>query len=155
MTHSPGESSVPFRVIVTGSRGWPKDYEHVIWHELDGVWLRFAARDRDLPGRITIVHGQCPYGGVDKFADNWAQYHSQVWERHPAEEVGGRILGPERNTKMVSLGASLCIGFPMKGSRGTWDCVKKAVDADIDTYTVAWSTASAGAWNLERTKLNH
>jgi hypothetical protein len=34
---------------------------------------------------------------------------------------------------MVSLGADLCLGFPGPGSKGTWDCLRKAVDAGIPT----------------------
>jgi hypothetical protein len=33
---------------------------------------------------------------------------------------------------MASLGAKLCLAFPRKGgSRGTWDCIRKAADAGI------------------------
>jgi hypothetical protein len=32
---------------------------------------------------------------------------------------------------MVSLGADICLAFPQPGSKGTWDCARKAADAGI------------------------
>jgi len=39
---------------------------------------------------------------------------------------------------MVALGAKLCIGFPGPRSRGTWDCLEKATNAGIETYSKSW-----------------
>lgn len=126
----------PIRVIVTGWRAWPLASRDFIWHELDLLWEKFAIPwERD---RFIIVHGQCPYGGVDRHAEDWAQVQRQRWERHPAERRGGRFLGPERNAKMVSLGAAACVGFPGPGSRGTWDCLEKATNAGIWTWSRSW-----------------
>jgi len=126
----------PIRVIVTGWRAWPIDHRQFIWNELDGLWGKFS-----IPwerGRIVIVHGQCPYGGVDLHAESWAKVQRQQWEQYPAEERNGKLLGPERNAKMVALGANLCIGFPGPRSRGTWDCLRKATDAGIENYSKSW-----------------
>lgn len=78
---------------------------------------------------------------MDLWAEEWAQKYEQLWEQHPAESCGGRLLGPERNAKMVTLGADLCIGFPGPGSRGTWDCLEKATNAGIETYSKSWFSA--------------
>ena len=127
------------RVIVTGWRSWPIERRGFIWDELDSLWSRFNVAWE--PNKFVIVHGQCPYGGVDLHADNWAQVQRQGWERYPAERRNGRLLGPERNAKMVALGARLCIGFPGPGSRGTWDCLEKATNAGIETYSKSWVQA--------------
>jgi hypothetical protein len=130
----------PIRILVTGWRAWPLAQRQFIWDELDSLWQKFGlAWQRD---KLIIIHGQCPYGGVDLHAENWTQARQQRWERHPAERRGGRLLGPERNAKMVSLGARLCIGFPGPGSRGTWDCLEKATNAGIETYSKSWFEAA-------------
>jgi hypothetical protein len=118
------------RILITGSRHTTPDDAQVVWQALD-AWVPFA-----LPGvPLIIVHGACPYGGVDLNADEWAvQNPSAVPERHPADwDHLGKAAGMARNSHMVALGAEVCLGFPGRGSRGTWDCLKKAVDAGIPT----------------------
>ena len=55
-------------------------------------------------------------------------------EGHPAEWRGGRLCGPERNAHMVSLGADLCLAFPLPSSRGTRNCMRLAREAGIPVY---------------------
>src|SRR6185369_10799473 len=98
------------RILVTGWRDWPESHAHVI-HEA----IEQAAEAVGGPfGRVVVVHGQCPYGGVDLYAAQWARKHDLASEEpHPAErDRSGRILGPARNSKMVSLGADICLAFP-------------------------------------------
>lgn len=127
----------PLRVIITGWRGWPVEHRQFIWSELDGLWQKFGIPfERN---RIIIVHGQCPYGGVDLHAESWAKVQRQRWEPYPADwDAHGKAAGPRRNTEMVALGANLCIGFPGSGSRGTWDCLQKVTDAGIENYSKSW-----------------
>jgi len=130
----------PFRVIVTGWRAWPVEDKLFIWRELDRLWTRVSTDMGEYipPKSVVIVHGKCPYGGVDLWAEQWAKDRDQLWEQYPAEERNGKLLGPERNAKMVALGANLCIGFPGPRSRGTWDCLRKATDAGIENYSKSW-----------------
>lgn len=82
--------------------------------------------------KLTIVHGDCVYGGVDTWADEWGREQAGFVdvEAYPARDFPSP---PARNTHMVKLGAMLCLAFPAKGSRGTWDCLRKAVDAGIES----------------------
>lgn len=114
-----------FRILVTGTReNNPRD-RRLVHQMLDVVTIAIVVP-------IVIVHGQCPYGGVDRYAAEWAHDHPGATdEPHPAKIQGGRILGPERNSRMVALGANLCLGFPAPTSRGTWDCLRKAEKAGI------------------------
>jgi hypothetical protein len=88
------------------------------------------------PRVVVVVQGECPYGGVDLVAKKWAEGSPGVAsEGHPAEwDRLGRRAGPVRNAHMVSLGADVCLAFPAKGSRGTWDCLQRAVDAGIPSH---------------------
>jgi hypothetical protein len=90
---------------------------------------------------VIVVDGWCPYGGVDKHANQWAREHEPLvhWERHRAKiGPGGRILGPQRNSLMVSLGADVCLAFPADSSRGTIDCMDKARAANIPVLETRW-----------------
>lgn len=90
------------RILVTGSRSWTD--EHVVHAELD--------RLHELHGPLTIVHGACPTG-ADFFASTWAIGKRDVTvERHRADwKQLGRSAGPERNARMVDLGADVCLAF--------------------------------------------
>lgn len=144
--------SGPYRVLVTGWRDWPGSHAFVIQRALDNIYwdLRVAGETNR---RIVVVHGQCPYGGVDLYAHRWAEDHAGADpEPHPADrDAKGRILGPARNSKMVNLGADICLSFPGPGSRGTWDCTEKAVNADIPTRAVPWCSAWAKEWAEDQT----
>lgn len=135
----PGES--PYRVLITGWRNWPEADKHWIWNELDGLWTRIPTDIADYlpPNSINIVHGKCPYGGVDLWAEQWARARGQLWEPHEADwKKYGKPAGNIRNGEMVKLGADLCIGFPGPGSKGTWDCLMQATNAGIETYAKSW-----------------
>lgn len=135
-------TGAPYRILVTGWRRWPPTHRGIVWRALDTAAFRRDNRP------IVVVHGKCPYGGVDLYAAQWAgQCDGAGTEEHPAERgPQGQILGPARNTRMVAAGADLCLSFPGPNSRGTWDCTRKAVDADIPTRVVAWCTAWGRDW---------
>jgi hypothetical protein len=125
----------PYRVLVTGWRDWPQSgawFVHQILRECT----------QQLLGRwpIVVVDGKCPFGGVDQYAYEWAESQPLVFpERHPAMRgPRGNILGPARNSYMVSLGADICLAFPGPQSRGTVDCANKARAAQITTLELPW-----------------
>lgn len=133
--NAPGES---YRVIVTGWRDWPREGKYFIWAELDRLRSRFGL-DYWPAGAVTIAQGECPYGGVDLWAKEWAEFHHQLVDPFPAEwDKLGKAAGPRRNTVMVGNGANLCLGFPGPNSKGTWDCLEKATNAGIETYARSW-----------------
>lgn len=110
------------RVLVTGSRNWADG------PLLTSVLGSYGPWDQ-------LVVGDAP--GADALARKWAdasgvQAHvfTADWERF------GKGAGAMRNQRMVERGADLCIAFPLPGSKGTWDCMRRAVDADISVYVV-------------------
>ena len=121
------------RVLFTGSRDSPgqKSEGATIWRDLESLRLLSERIRRQL----TVVHGACPTGGDDVVAC-WAMIQADVkCEAYPANFKGpfGRRSGPIRNEYMVSLGADLCLGYPMGESSGTRGCMVKAHNAGIPT----------------------
>lgn len=109
------------RILVTGSRDWTD--RAVVEHAL-GTALRLFRP-------IVIVHGGCPTG-ADRMAWEWAWRAGVPCEVWPAEWAAhGRAAGPIRNAQMVAAGARFCLAFPLPGSRGTEDCVRRAEAAGI------------------------
>lgn len=124
------------RVLVTGSRQWT-DVEAVyqsLFRE------RITTVGMGSRGMI-VVHGACPTG-ADAIADAWAEAARttakvQV-ERHPADwATHGKAAGMIRNQEMVNLGADICLAFPLRDSRGTTDCMRRAMAAGIPVLTVS------------------
>lgn len=108
-------------VLVTGSRDWTDE----------------AAIARALEGATLVIHGGS--GGADRIADDWARAEGVKrevfradWARH------GSRAGPRRNQAMVDFACALRTNasvevhaFPLPGSRGTWDCVRRARAAGL------------------------
>lgn len=113
------------RVLVTGSRNWFN-------HEIISDALH-AQRLLDPDYAITVVHGGA--AGADALAAWWARSVGVHAEVHMADWSLGKVAGHIRNQKMVDLGADVCLAFPMQGSRGTWDCVRRAEKAGIPVRT--------------------
>jgi hypothetical protein len=88
---------------------------------------------------LTLVHGACPYGGLDMIAaETWSEWGLPVYAV-PAENEAhtSRFMGPERNQKMVDLGGyAACLAFPIDQSFGTRDCMRRAQAAGILTLEV-------------------
>jgi len=112
------------RVGVTGSR-------HA--SEFHRKRIRQAIEDA-LPIDV-LVHGGA--AGADKIAGEIAaelgirvEVHEAYWDRD------GRAAGPLRNQRMVNAGAMAWLAFPMvaEENRGTWDCVRRAVNADVHVF---------------------
>ena len=133
-----------FRLLVTGSRELP---------DAEFVWLPLWHMIHKHEAMI-VVHGDCPYGGADLFAQQWVDLPGQQWnrrqrglkngtaverlalaERHPADWKGlGKAAGPRRNQQMVTAGADACFAFPTATSRGTLDCMARAWNAGIPVW---------------------
>lgn len=113
------------RILITGSRDWT-----------DAKTIRGALKDAwhwmGNPRDAVVVHGECHLGGADRIAaEMWASWGFPV-EGHPAETgPTGHVLGPKRNAHMVSLGADVCLAFPLPSSRGTKNCMRLAREAGI------------------------
>jgi hypothetical protein len=131
-------------VLVTGSREW-KDWRTfsraMVELQVQHAEMYYDSQgepvDYDTEGWV-IVHGACPTG-ADAMADEWASVNFMTVERHPAQwDQFGRGAGFRRNQEMVDLGADICLGFIINGankSRGTRDCLRRAVSADIPVLT--------------------
>lgn len=73
--------------------------------------------------------------GADALAREWAKTKPDVarfvckanWQKY------GKAAGPIRNSKMLAWGPDLVIAFPTPKSRGTWDMVRKAKAAGVET----------------------
>jgi YspA, cpYpsA-related SLOG family len=130
----PHTSGTPYRILVTGSRGWDLEQE-----------LRFALISAAVPHLpwILLVHGACP-DGADALAAAWASHYGVRTEPHPAQwSEFGKAAGFRRNAEMAALGAGICLGFAMPctdprcdrpephDTHGTEDCLKRARAARI------------------------
>lgn len=141
----------PFRLLVTGSRHWPIDQAHFIEATLNRVALRHLGPHPGTRPKLIVVHG-AHVNGVDEIADHWSRNAARIkygWgdgriepEPHPADwNAHGSAAGPIRNTEMVQAGADLCLAFPDARSRGTIDCMKKAIAAGIPTVAYSYEYA--------------
>jgi hypothetical protein len=132
------------RVIVTGDRNWnaPELAEQVL--------NRLLARSGP---NLVIVHGAAT--GIDRsFAlacgelEIEQEAHPARWEEldHPEAVIRYRAngtsynanAGPIRNQEMVDAGTEMCIAFhqAISASKGTKDCVRRAIAASIPTYLI-------------------
>lgn len=113
------------RILVTGSRDWTD--VATIQRALTEVWHMLGR-----PNDAVLVQGECHLGGADQIAaETWRGWGYKV-EGHPAEMgPSGHVLGPKRNAHMVSLGADVCLAFPLPSSRGTKNCMRLAREAGI------------------------
>jgi hypothetical protein len=113
------------RILVTGSRDWTD--RDTIRTALVNAWI-----DLGRPMTANLVQGECHLGGADQIAaEIWRGWGFPV-EGHPAEMgPNGHVLGPKRNAHMVSLGADVCLAFPLPSSRGTRNCMRLAREAGI------------------------
>lgn len=84
----------------------------------------------------TLIHGGAP--GVDSIANYWAHGRYVPTWRFPANWVAhGRGAGPRRNQQMLDIGQpDLVIGFPLLGSIGTFDMLKRAEKAGVNTRII-------------------
>lgn len=101
------------KVLICGSRDWTD--VHPILREL-----------RELPSDVTVIHGDAR--GADRLAGSVADGIGLKVISVPAEwNRYGRGAGPVRNQKMLDMGPDLVVAFPVRGSRGTMDMIRRAL----------------------------
>ena len=116
------------RILCTGSRAFTD--EQAISETLVGLC---AFGDDET---ILIVHGACP-SGADALVNYEARRIGYAVEKHPADWAKhGKAAGFVRNGYMVSLGADMCLAFWDGESKGTLDCLTRAVKASIPVRIV-------------------
>lgn len=125
-------------IVVTGSRDWT-DLE-VVESE-----LLAAVADRPYGDPVTIRHGAAR--GLDVIAADVA--HGQGWgcEPWPAEwDTHGKAAGGIRNQAMLDADPppDKVVAFPIAESRGTWDMVRRARKAGIETVIVGVQLEAPG-----------
>ena len=138
---------ITFRLLVTGWRFWPREASWVIHRQLElARWALVGPRNR-----MIVVDGECPRGGVDLYAHEWALEFigPEGTERHPAPwKEMGNAAGPQRNQFMVDLGADICFAFPgpvVPGKKGgTRDCIERAEKAGIPVQQFPWKDLYLG-----------
>jgi len=119
--------------IVTGTRGRLTAFDRRRISEDIGTFDHF-------------IIGDCPTG-VDAFVQEWIEDDGwqPTYKQLVADWEGlGRAAGLTRNTAMICWALEMltprdelvCLAYPSKGSKGTWDCLKKAVGAGIETRVV-------------------
>lgn len=113
------------RILVTGSRNWVDEY--TIKEQLKTLWLKYKDTHTD----IVLVVGDCPTG-VDKIARECWEFQKLPVEVYRADwNKNGRAAGPIRNQEMVDSGADIGVAFILGESRGTRDCLRRAMKAEI------------------------
>lgn len=118
------------RIIVTGGRTRDSEDEYNrisdILIDVGDFWSRSWG--------LVIIQGGCPTG-IDALARRFADEYYVPLESYPADWAKyGRAAGPKRNQLMADAGAGLCLAFPSRErSAGTWDMIRRAVAAGIET----------------------
>ena len=101
-------------------------------------------KDRDLMtnrmfhfGRdVVVIHGGAE--GADKMAGEIAAFLGLKVEVFPADwKTHGKKAGPLRNQRMLDEGKpDHVVAFPLEGSVGTWDMIRRAQRAGISLEVV-------------------
>jgi YspA, cpYpsA-related SLOG family len=116
------------RVIVCGGRNYRN--EVFIWRTLDRLHSRYHFTD--------FMQGGAD--GADKIAGDWAktkpELNGRCWVCRADWRMHGKSAGPIRNSRMLEWEPDLVIAFPDFYSKGTWDMVRKAKNADVGTIVV-------------------
>ncbi len=116
------------RVIVSGDRRW--NCRSLAIRIVYGLMVKHGTA-------LLIVHGAAP--GVDSAFAEACNDLGVDFEPHPADwQAHGRAAGPIRNGEMIAAGAAMVIACHrnLAGSRGTRDCVKRALAAGIPVWLV-------------------
>jgi hypothetical protein len=130
------------RILITGSRSWPRED----FGQIESVLSDYIRRHIPIDEPITFVVGDCPSGvdsyinspdfmatfGIGRIAD--VQKHVANWNSRE-----GSFAGLRRNERMVKTGADICFAFTYGSrmeSRGTRHCARNAKEAGIDVHWV-------------------
>lgn len=125
------------RIIVTGGRKRCGDQDCRTLAEGIFAGLRTVPIPLVKNRRVVIIQGGCP-DGVDAMARDLAVHAAMAVETYPADFDSHPDDAVElSNQAMVDQGADLCIAMPNAAddgpSLGTWDMVRRAVAAGIET----------------------
>jgi len=120
------------RILVTGSREWT-DREALI----DAL----SDLSKECMGDCTLIHGGA-YGAdilahkvVRAWAARWGGWATEIFPAEWAKD--GKAAGPIRNARMLEEGKpDICLAFPLPGSKGTWDMIRKANAAGIEVRII-------------------
>ena len=120
------------RIIVTGGRRRDSKDDYALLDErLDDIHEMCRGMN------FVIIQGGCP-DGVDAMARRLARDRGAAVETYPADfkQHPEDAVGVSNQT-MVDRGAYLCLAFPNDPAEGqslcTWDMIRRAVAAGIDT----------------------
>jgi hypothetical protein len=127
------------RILITGSRDWTD--QSIIEEAISQV----IYDNHNLDDEIVIVHGGAV--GADMIAGRFAlandirhEMHVPDWNKHLPdckpwclEQRRCKRAGMVRNSKMVRLGADVCLAFIRNGSPGASGCADMAERAGILT----------------------
>lgn len=106
------------KAIVCGGRNYTN--KERVWRILDAAVERLELD--------AVVQGGAR--GADALAKEWAHERELQCETFYADWEGlGKRAGPERNSRMLTAGAEICISFP--GGAGTADMVRQATGAGL------------------------
>ena len=77
-----------------------------------------------------VMHGDAY--GVDRFVAEVVKAQGYTVDAYPADWAAhGKAAGFIRNQQMIEREPDVVIAFPGPGSKGTWDCVRRAREAGI------------------------
>lgn len=109
-------------VLVTGSRHWSDE------ERIRGLLVRLRPS--------VVIHGGAR--GADALAGSVARALGIPVRVYPADwKVHGMAAGAIRNSLMLERErVDLVLAFPLKRSAGTWDMVRKAKAAGIETMVI-------------------
>lgn len=85
-----------------------------------------------------LIEGECPTGGADKLAREWAESRGVPVDPYPVDhELDGPwpYAGPNRNRRMFS-DSDATHGVAFEGGRGTADMVRVMKDAGIPVWEI-------------------
>lgn len=132
------------RIIVAGSRS-------INNYTLISEKLKEIIANLEKESIIEVISGTCK--GVDKLGERYAKENNIALKKFPAdwqsleadicvvkENQYGKynaLAGPDRNQKMVDYAKEengVLVAFTRNNSRGTKDVVKRAKEANLDTF---------------------
>lgn len=110
------------KVLITGSRNW-RNYQVI----------KDAIANS---GCDVVIEGEA--SGADSLAREVANELGLQVRKYPAKwALYGRAAGPKRNQEMLDKEHTkddpikVCLAFPMRGSKGTYDMIRRAEKAGI------------------------
>ena len=123
------------RVLVSGSRD--RNDKDLVAAKLDeicdefGLWSDPDEYGNRLPSNITVISGGAR--GIDSCAADWCAVNWVELDEYRADwDTLGYAAGSIRNQRMLDEGKpDLVLAFPGPKSRGTWDMVRRARDANV------------------------